>query len=94
MQRIRRHWGWKQSLENSPDWGMFKLAPKRKNRELCGPCRCLQRAVFVGIFIPVQTSMNIVEIETASGLQDFIGKDVSSRPGCINRGLLSTLRYK
>jgi hypothetical protein len=36
--------------------------------------------------------MNIVEIETASGFQDFLGKDVSPRPGCINRGLPSTLR--
>jgi hypothetical protein len=85
--------GRKRSLENSPDWGMFKLVPRRENREFWGPCRCLLRAGFVGIFIPAQTHMNLAEIETASGFQDFLGKDVSSRTGCINRGLPSTLRW-
>jgi hypothetical protein len=71
---------------------MFKLLARRENPEICGSFRSLQPAGFVGIFIPVQTPMNIVEIETASVFQDFLGKDVSSRPGCINRGLPSTLR--
>jgi hypothetical protein len=98
LARISGYWrpaglGRKRSLENSPDWGMFKLLARRENPEICGSFRSLQPAGFVGIFIPVQTPMNIVEIETASVFQDFLGKDVSSRPGCINRGLPSTLRY-
>jgi hypothetical protein len=72
---------------------MFKLLPRRENREICDSFHFLQPAGFVGIFIPVQTPMNIVEIETEGGFQDFISKDVSPRPGRINRGLRSTLRY-
>jgi hypothetical protein len=46
---------------------MFKRVPRPENPEICGQRRSLQRAGFVGIVIPVEAHMNIVEIHTAKG---------------------------
>jgi hypothetical protein len=54
-------------VQKTPDWGMFKLVLRRKNREMSGSLHYLQSAGFAGIFIPAQTHMNIAEIEPVKG---------------------------
>jgi hypothetical protein len=71
---------------------MFKLAPSRNNREFIGSLQSLQSAVFVGIFIPVQTHMRIIEIVTGRGFRAEFWSSLSRSAQNIPQGLRYTLR--
>jgi hypothetical protein len=69
----------KPTFTKTPDWGMFKLVPERKNIEITGSLRYLQSAGFVGFFIPVQTQMNFSEIEPAKDFPAQFAPSLSRR---------------
>jgi hypothetical protein len=71
---------------------MFNLVPRRKNREIIGSLHYLQSAGFVGSFIPVQTHMNISEIETAKGFLAQLAPSLSRSLQNIPQVLRHTLR--
>jgi len=71
---------------------MFKLVLRRKNREINGSLYYLQSAGFVGIFIPVQTHMNISEIVTAKGFPAQFAPSLSRSLQNIPQVLRHTLR--
>jgi hypothetical protein len=82
----------KPTFTKTPDWGMFKLILRRKNREINGSLHYLQSAGFVGIFIPVQTHMNTSEIETAKGFPAQLAPSLSGSLKNIPQVLRHTLR--
>jgi hypothetical protein len=82
----------KPTFTKTPDWGMFKLAPERKNSEITGSLHYLQSAGFAGIFIPVQTHMNTSEIEPAKGFPAQLAPSLSRSLQNIPQVLRNTLR--
>ncbi|WP_141211393.1 hypothetical protein [Rhodoferax sp. TH121] len=80
-------------VQKTPDWGMFNLVPRRKNREIIGSLHYLQSAGFVGIFIPVQTHMNTSEIEPAKGFPAQLVPSLSRSLQNFPQVLRHTLRY-
>ncbi len=75
-----------------PDWGMFKLVPRRKNCEITGSLHYIQSAGFVGIFIPVQTHMNFLEIEPVKGFTELFTSYLSHSLQNILQVLRNALR--
>jgi hypothetical protein len=82
----------KADVQKTPDWGMFKLVLRRKNREISDSLHYLRSAGFVGIFIPVQTYINTSEIEPAKGFPAQLAPSLSRSLQNIPQVLRHTLR--
>jgi len=82
----------KPTFTKTPDWGMFKLVPERKNSEITGSLHYLQSAGFVGFFIPVQTHIIFSEIEPAKGFPAQFASSLSRSLQNISQVLRHTLR--
>lgn len=82
----------KQPFTKTPDWGMFKLVPRRKNREITGSLHYIKSAGSASIFIPIQTHMNLSEIEPAKGFPAQFASSLSRSLQNIPHVLRHTLR--
>jgi hypothetical protein len=82
----------KQSITKTPDWGMFNLAPRCKNRAISGSLHYLQSAGFVGTLIVIQTHLSNSKIDVANDFPALFAPSLSRDLQNIPQNLRHTLR--